>query len=314
MSGLLWSCATAAAMALAGASTTAVGIGQRRQMAARVAGVRPVPATATTRSKLIPGLRLPRLHLLDTLLGIERDTASDEPMPVVRWLVLGAVAGAVVFVIARFLLGLSPLLSVLAGLPAGLIAARSGVGGRRDGIRTRMADEFALALGVIIRCVRVGLPVSEAMRAVSTEVPAPTGPEFRRCVDQIQLGEDFDLALLGLARRCALPEYRFFAVSVSLQRQTGGNLAETLDNLTETMRKRKAMRLRIQSLTSEPKATVLVLALLPVVVGGILMLVRPDYVLTLFVTDSGRTMLGIAVVMQAFGMGLIRAIIGKALS
>jgi tight adherence protein B len=188
------------------------------------------------------------------------------------------------------------------------------VTGKRDSIREVMEEQFALALGVIIRCVRAGLPVNEGMRAVGAELAQPTGPEFRRAVDQIQLGTSFDMALMGLAQRCSLADYRFFAVAVTLQRQTGGNLAETLDNLAETIRKRRAVKLKARALTSETRATVFVLALLPVVVAAVLMVVNPPYVTQLFTTADGRQLLGIAIIVQMIGLAVIRFISRRSLA
>ncbi len=287
----------------------------RARLAERIAALRPLPA-AGPGGRRGSRLRLPAVvgRWLDPLLGIDRDVASDESISVLRPLLGGAAAALVVQLCLGKLLGLSVTLAMLAAVPAALVAARAVVGGRRDATRQLMEDQFALALGVIIRCVRAGLPVNEGMRAVAAELAMPTGPEFRRCVDQIQLGVGFDAALTALAGRCALADYRFFAVAVALQRQTGGNLAETLDNLSETIRKRRAVRLRAQALTSETRATVMVLALLPVVVGGILMLVSPDYVMQLFTTESGRRLLGIAMLTQAFGLAVIRIISRRSLS
>lgn len=303
--------AAAIGIAGVGVATRLGGRGDRRRLAARVAEIRPRPAAV--RGVSATPKRPARLKLLDPLLGIERATASDEPLSPFPALVTGGIAAGFTFVVATFLLTLPFTPAVAAAAMAAVLAARSAVAGKRGAIRLRMEDEFALALGVIIRCVRVGLPVVEGMRAAAAEVSAPTGPEFRRCVDQIMLGEDFDAALVQMARRCALPDYRFFAVSVALQRQTGGNLAETLENLADTVRKRKAIRLRAQSLTSETKATVMVLSLLPIAIGALMMAVQPSYVTVLFTTATGRLLLGAAVVIQAIGLFIIRALIRRSL-
>ncbi len=252
--------------------------------------------------------------LIDPLLGIDRALATDERLSIVRPLLAGAGAVAAAWLCLTFLLEVSGPFAAPLSAAAAIFVARGQVTGARDSIRELMEEQFALALGVIIRCVRAGLPVTEGMRAVSSELPWPTGPEFRRAVDQIQLGEGFDAALQALADRCVLTDYRFFAVSVALQRQTGGNLSETLENLSETIRKRRAVRLKARSLTSETRATVWVLALLPVVVGGILMVVNPPYVMQLFTTPGGRQLLGIAILVQMVGLAIIRALSRRALS
>jgi tight adherence protein B len=287
----------------------------RRRLAARLAQFRPVghvPTQPLRRRRLALPVGLGRP--IDKLLGLERSTAADERIAVLPALLVGALAGLAVAACLTALLTVSPPLAVSAAVGVSLAGARFWVGARRDATLARMEEQFALALGVIIRCVRAGLPVVEGMRAVAAEVPAPTGPEFRRCVDQVQLGVDFDAALVALAERCILPDYRFFGVTVTLQRQTGGNLAETLDNLAETIRRRRAVRMKAQALTSETRATVMVLAVLPLGVAAVMLLVSPDYILQLFTTPGGRKLLGIALVVQAFGLLVIRIISRKSLS
>ncbi|MGL6044787.1 MAG: type II secretion system F family protein [Sandaracinobacteroides sp.] len=252
--------------------------------------------------------------VIDPLLGIDRLKASDEPMSVWMPILTGLGAAVAAHAVLTRLLGVAELYALPVALAAALMVARGAIAGKRDKVCELMEEQFALALGVIIRCVRAGLPVNEGMRAVAAEVAIPTGPEFRRAVDQIQLGQGFDAALQSLADRCAISDYRFFAVSVSLQRQTGGNLAETLDNLSDTIRKRRAVKLKARALTSETRATVLVLALLPVVVAGVLMVVNPPYVLQLFTTPDGRRLLGIAILVQMVGLAVIRFISRKSLS
>lgn len=286
---------------------------RRKRLAARLALYRPVSAAPRlvrpARTLALPGLN----RLLDPLLGLDRGACVDERIAVLPALLVGLFAGAVVMLVLGQLLALSTLLAGTGAAAAFFGALRMWVAHRRDAGLRQIEAQFSLALGVIIRCVRAGLPVVEGIRAVGAEVPAPSGPEFGRCVDQIQLGVDFDEALAGLADRCRLADYRFFGVTVALQRQTGGNLAETLDNLAETIRRRRAVRLKAQSLTSEIRATVMVLALLPAGVAALMMVVSPNYILQLFTTESGRMLLGIAMVVQATGLVIIKLITRRAL-
>jgi tight adherence protein B len=288
---------------------------ERRRRLERLALVRPAGARRreAQRARLALPFAAAFTGVIDPLLGIDRRIASDETMSVLLPLLAGACASLAAHTVLSRLLGVPSAWAMPVALAAAVLVARGAVSGKRDKVRELMEEQFALALGVIIRCVRAGLPVNEGMRAVAAEVVAPTGPEFRRAVDQIQLGQGFDSALQGLAERCAIADYRFFAVSVSLQRQTGGNLAETLDNLSETIRKRRAVKLKARALTSETRATVLVLALLPVVVAAVLMVVNPPYVLQLFTTPDGRRLLGIAILVQTFGLAVIRTISRRSL-
>ncbi|WP_310476673.1 type II secretion system F family protein [Sandarakinorhabdus sp.] len=286
---------------------------RRKRLAARLALYQPlstVPLVAPpARSLAVPGLN----RLLDPLLGLDRGACVDERIAVLPSLLAGSCAAAMVMLVLGQLLGLSNLIVGLGAAGAFFGALRLWVAQRRDAGQAQVEAQFSLALGVIIRCVRAGLPVVEGMRAVGVEVPSPSGPEFGRCVDQIQLGVDFDEALAALATRCRLADYRFFGVTVALQRQTGGNLAETLDNLAETIRRRHAVRLKAQSLTSEIRATVMVLALLPAGVAALMMVVSPSYIMQLFTTQSGRMLLGVAMLVQATGLVIIKLITRKAL-
>jgi tight adherence protein B len=296
------------------------GFGDQRTRAERLAALRPGLARQTeSRRDGKSGDQGAQLGakaraLIDPVLGINRNLASDERLPAVRPLVTGALAGAGAWVCLTMLLEVPAAFSAALAAAAALLVARATVAGARTKVLELMEEQFTLGLGVIIRCVRAGLPVTEGMRALASEVPWPTGPEFRRAVDQVQLGESFDSALQALADRCSLPDYRFFAVSVTLQRQTGGNLTETLENLSDTIRKRRAVRLKARALTSETRATVLVLALLPVAVGAVLMVVNPPYVMQLFITPSGRRLLGIAILVQMIGLAIIRSLSRRALA
>jgi len=314
MTEMVWIIVAATSLLLGGTVLAFAGRSGRRQLAGRIAEVQPAMAAVREVSTGQRTLRLPRFVLIDRLLGLNHELASDTMIPILRCVLMGALGGAAVYAVAHLLLGVDQPYSIGAAAVAGCYYARLSVSKKRGKIEDKMEDELSQALGVIIRCVRVGLPVVEGMRAVGGELPAPTGPEFRRCVDQIALGESFDTALQQMAARCSLPGYRFLAVTISLQRQTGGNLSETLDNLAETLRKRKALRLKVKALISEPMATVTVLSVLPFVVGAILMAVRPDYVMTLFTTDSGRLILGIAVVIQSIGLLVIRTMIKQTLA
>lgn len=186
---------------------------------------------------------------------------------------------------------------------------------RCDGKRQLLLrEQLPDALGLIVRAVRVGVPVSEALRAVARETPAPTGPQFRQLADQIAIGVPLDVALRDMAARNDLQEYGFFAAALGLQAQTGGGLSETLDLLAEVTRKRVALRARGRALSSEARMTALVLGLLPFVMMGLLQVLSPDYLAVLFVTDTGHMLLGLAALMLTVGTLSMQTIIRKTLA
>jgi tight adherence protein B len=166
---------------------------------------------------------------------------------------------------------------------------------------------------MIVRAIRVGIPVLEAIRIVVREAPHPTKAEFARLVDEVAVGAAIDVATATLAERNGLAEYRFFATTLALQNQTGGTLSDTLDGLADVIRKRVALKARGKALTSEARASAMVLAALPVVTGGMIYFVNPAYMTLLFVHPTGKTLFAIAVLMLGIGLFAIRTIIQKSL-
>lgn len=170
------------------------------------------------------------------------------------------------------------------------------------------------ALGMVVRAVRAGIPVVEALRTIGREVPDPTGAEFRRLSNKLAIGVPLEDALKRLARRSGLPEYRFFAVALTLQNSAGGNLTETLDNLADVVRKRVATRLRGHALASQARASAYVLSAVPVFAACALLLINPRYVLVLFNDPRGNVVLASALGSLALGLGTMKAIIRRSLS
>lgn len=162
---------------------------------------------------------------------------------------------------------------------------------------------FPDAIDLVVRSIRAGLPVSQALENIGADIGAPVGPEFARIANQMSIGVSLEDALHGALARIDLPEMRFFAVTLILQRETGGQLAEVLLNLSDTLRQRKAMKMKIQALTSESRAASKIVAAIPILSGiGMYYLNKPSITL-LFETDSGHNMLIYCVV--SIGLGLL---------
>ena len=213
------------------------------------------------------------------------------------------------------------LASMLVGPAAWLLLPLATIGGCHfyyaaadAGRRALLLQHFPDALALIVRAVRVGVPVVEALRAVSREAPEPTRGEFDRLHQQIAIGMPPEIALKQMAQRNALPEYSFFAAALSLQAQTGGGLTDTLETLADIIRRRIAMKERGHALSSEARTSTLVLAALPVVTGVVLYLSSPSYIAVLFTEPAGKRLLGGAILSLACGMGIMRTIIRKSLT
>lgn len=175
-------------------------------------------------------------------------------------------------------------------------------------------EQFPDALAMVVRGVRVGIPVGEAIAAVSRDSASPTSGEFARAVEQLAIGLPLDEALRAMAERNGLSEYRFFATALSLQSQTGGNLGETLESLADTIRKRVAARARGYALAAEARTSANVLAVLPVLLFVALWFMNPPYVMALLTEPTGHMILGATMGLLSFGVLAMRTLIQKSLS
>lgn len=174
--------------------------------------------------------------------------------------------------------------------------------------------QFPDALATIVRAVRVGIPVAEAMRAVAKDAAEPTAGEFTRVHDQVSIGTPLEDALRELAGRSRLPEYRFFATALSLQSQTGGGLTETLENLADVIRKRVALKSRGYALAAEARTSAMVLAVLPVFAVGALAVLNPSYLAPMLEEGPGQTLFGSGALWLGMGLLTMRWLIRKSLT
>lgn len=166
-------------------------------------------------------------------------------------------------------------------------------------------DTFPDALELIIRAVRAGVPVSQAIHVAGQELNEPVRTEFRAMGDALRLGIDMAEVLGEASRRIAIPDFNFFTVCVLLQRETGGQLAETLENLAAIIRTRRDMRLKAKALVAEGKAASQAIGAIPFLCLGILSFIGEDYVGVLYTTDLGHTLLIVAACMLVVGFTII---------
>jgi tight adherence protein B len=153
-------------------------------------------------------------------------------------------------------------------------------------IKRRVAKfnaKFPDAIELLVRGLRSGLPISETMAVVGAEVAGPVGEEFRAVSDKMKIGRTMDAALQDTADRLGTPEFQFFVISIAIQRETGGNLAETLANLATVLRQRGQMKLKIKAMSSESKASAYIVGSLPFIVFALIMWISPGYMGNFFV-------------------------------
>ena len=177
-------------------------------------------------------------------------------------------------------------LLVGAGLPH--MVVNRHIKKRTQAFVTKLPD----ALDLLVRGLRSGLPVSETFGVVAQEIPGPVGEEFKAVIDRMKLGRTMEDALQETSDRLNTTEFAFFCITLAIQRETGGNLAETLSNLSEVLRKRAQMKLKIKALSSEAKASAYIVGALPFVVFTLVWILNPEYI-TKFFTDQRLTVAGI---------------------
>ncbi len=195
----------------------------------------------------------------------------------------------------------------LVAIPAGFFLPTYALGfvaGRRQKSFTR---HFADAIDVITRGVKSGLPTTECMQIIARESPEPVCTEFRLITEGQRLGLTLDEALTRATDRMPTPELKFFAIVLNINTQTGGNLAETLGNLSKVLRGRKQMADTIKTKSSEAKSTAMIIASLPFFIGGMLAVISPEYVSLLITEELGNWMLGGAAALMGTGALVMKA-------
>jgi tight adherence protein B len=241
------------------------------------------------------------------------DPAAGARYPVRWWVVL-----PVTLVVARIAAGLASGLlgwAAIGVVPFAWVGlSRAFFAGCEARHRQKLLVQLPDALAMIVRAVRVGVPVAEAVRLVAREAQAPTSGAFAGLVDAILIGIPLEQALRQMARQTGLGEYSFFATAVSLQAQTGGALTEVIENLADVIRRRVALQSRGRALSAEARSTAIVLAVLPFGAGAMLWVVNPGYVGLLFSEPFGRTMLSVACLSLAIGIFSMRTIIARTLA
>jgi len=192
--------------------------------------------------------------------------------------------------------------SLLLGLLIGTALPHLVIG--RMGKR-RLAAFIALfpeAIDLMVRALRSGLPISEAIVGAGHEIADPVGSELRVVESGMRMGRDLESLLWDTAKRIDASEFRFFVIALSVQRETGGNLGETLANLADVLRRRRQMKAKAHAMASETRATTMILGGLPIAVILVLMLTSPAYLAPLFNDVRGLILDGIAVTMLVTGV------------
>jgi tight adherence protein B len=218
------------------------------------------------------------------------------------------VCGGLVVAVTLLLLsrGAPFLLSLLLGCFVGIGLPHFVIGKMILRRVAKFTANFPDAIELMVRGLRSGLPITETLGIVSSEVPGPVGIEFRIVADKMKIGRTMEAALQDTADRLGTPEFQFFVITLAIQRETGGNLAETLSNLADVLRKRAQMKLKIRAMSSESKASAMIVGALPFIVFGLVYMMNPEYMSKFFTDDrlivaglGGMLWMGIGVFVMA---------------
>jgi tight adherence protein B len=173
-------------------------------------------------------------------------------------------------------------LSLLLGLFFGIGGPHFIIGKMIKRRINKFNSNFPDAIELSVRGLRSGLPITETLGIVASEIPGPVGVEFRMVVDKMKIGRTMEAALQETADRLGTAEFQFFVITLAIQRETGGNLAETLSNLADVLRKRAQMKLKIRAMSSESKASAYIVGSLPFIVFTLVWMINPHYMAGFF--------------------------------
>jgi tight adherence protein B len=226
-------------------------------------------------------------------------------IPISRYATITGVLILAIIIAAHYLYGLTMLLAIPMGLAVGLFLPHFTVGYLGKRRINKFMKTFPEAIELLCRGLRAGLPISEAIVTVGNDAPDPVGKEFRGVADAMRVGQSLESGLWDVARRIDLPDFKFLIIAISIQRETGGNLAETLGGLANTLRKRRQIKLKIKAMSSEARASAWIIGSLPFIMFFLLWLANESYVSTLIDDPRGMYMIGAGLGMIGSGVGVM---------
>lgn len=223
--------------------------------------------------------------------------------------IIGSIGAGIVVFLAVLISGYGILIGIPAGLAAGLGAPRWLLGYLSKKRKAAFSELFVNAVDVVVRGVKAGLPIGECMAIIARESPDPLGREFRTLVEGQKLGVSLTTGLERMLERMPSTELNFFVIVLTIQGQAGGNLSEALGNLSTVLRERKLMKAKIQSMSSEAKASAMIIGSLPILVGGMMFFIAPDHIGLLFSTAMGNMMVAGGLSVMAIGVFIMNKMI-----
>lgn len=225
-----------------------------------------------------------------------------------RFWIASAVVGIIAAAFALFLN--APIYLVLLSGVVGLLGLpRWFLAFLRRRRRNAFVNQLADAIDVMVRGLRAGLPVTEALKLIAEELGPPVGPEFMRVVDGLRLGLTIEQGVDRMHERIPAPEVNILSIAFGIQSRTGGNMSETLSNLSTMLRERKKMKGKVHAMSQEAKSSAAIIGALPFVVTAMLYFINPSHIKPLLDTETGHMMLGIAGLWMLVGILVMRKMI-----
>ena len=226
-----------------------------------------------------------------------------------NYIFTNAIIAVVVMVVMMVLTSLPFLPCLAVGIALGLFLPNFWVNYTIKSRLDKFTTQFPEAIDLIVRGLKAGLPITESIYAVSQEMEAPIATEFKGITDEMRFGKTLDEALWQASEKLDTPEFNFFVICISVQQETGGNLGETLSNLSGILRGRAQLKLKIKAMSSEGRASAMIIGALPFVMCGIITTVNYGYMSVMFTDPRGQiAMLG-AVIWMSIGMFIISKMI-----
>lgn len=209
-----------------------------------------------------------------------------------EYLIINLLSMLVCYLIFVYMIEWTKVVSFFMAIAVGLYLPHRITGRMGTKRINKFLANFPEAIDTICRGLRSGLPITETITTVGNELPDPIGIEFTRVSDGVRMGRSLEDSMWDVSKRLDTPEFRFFIIALAIQRETGGNLAETLANLAELLRKRRQLRLKIRAMSSEARASAMIIGSLPFVMFTLLMVVNTEYMMILLDDIRGKVLMG----------------------
>lgn len=311
---ILFGTAVMLSIALVTGVLTLLKSGQAKRLRERVTSAGALEQ-ASVEAVGLPSIRLtttesrPLLERVLRFLRYHPDVPQAHTIPWYLVVIFGVLVAVAIPYLAGRPLGLW--VSILSGVLTGFFVVRAIFAYQYNSYVDKVFRQIPDAIGLMVRAIRAGLPVNEAMRSVAAEMPAPLRDEFARMLGDVAIGRPVDQALMRLYKRTELPEFSFLAVTLGMQSQTGGNLAETLDNLADIVRKRVALAKRASALAAEARMQAGILMALPFI-AALAMSQIQDFYIDQFSTPAGQKLALVGLGFSVTGFLIIRWLIKRA--